>query len=104
MSKFRGKSNRQNTRETTEKDQIQDMRAIISEQKKEIQRLRRELNRRENVSEDYKELLHEVDLEPQQYHKKDYCPECGKGILKVVDLGIRRIIRCSICEYKKVQK
>lgn len=35
---------------------------------------------------------------------EDECQSCGKGLIKVSDLGIRKIISCTLCDYRKIIK
>jgi hypothetical protein len=37
-------------------------------------------------------------------HDLNCCPDCGKGVLKTSDLGIRRITTCTLCTYRKINK
>lgn len=105
MSKRVGKSKHSNDQEPTERAIVQDMRAVVRKLKKENERLRKELGRRGDVSEEYSELLQEVDqLDLPTHQKKDACPVCGTGTISNVDLGPRKFVSCSACKYRKVLK
>lgn len=36
--------------------------------------------------------------------KKSYCPDCNKGILTHLDLGIRILYNCNMCDYRAIRK
>jgi len=105
MSKWRGgKSHKQDTRETTERDEKQALKAIIRKQRKEIQRLRRELSRAGHAQEALDEFLEDAEVDAPEEKKVEKCPECGKGTMQVIDLGIRRLIKCDTCGHRKTVK
>lgn len=67
----------------------------IRQQEQEIKQLQKELGYNQNRSK-FPAKVKEKDL--------DQCESCGKGTLKVADLGIRTITTCTICPYRKVSK
>jgi hypothetical protein len=61
----------------------------------EIRRLQKEIAYNQN-----KNGTHRVIVKDEI----EKCPDCGKGELNTLDIGIRKITRCSICDYQKVTK
>ena len=78
-----------------EKGQIRELKKRIRQQEQEIKQLQKELGYNQNRSK-FPAKVKEKDL--------DQCESCGKGTLKVADLGIRTITTCTICPYRKVSK
>lgn len=94
------KSNRQNTAEATYKDTIQKLKAVCRNQQKELARLRKELDRREDVSDDYKELLNDPVLDVQVCSTLGtHCPQCSATVSKVV-IGKFSLTRCNSCDWR----
>jgi hypothetical protein len=100
-----GKGRRQDlSSERSEKGRIQKLNEIIRAQKRKIAALERELNRRSDVSDDYRELLQEVDAEPAPTPKKKLtCPKCGKDVVEA-PIGVFTLERCTSCDWRKRRK
>lgn len=77
------------------KEQVRHLKKEIKRKDQEIRRLEKDLGYNQNKTEKSKKDK-EIDL--------DTCAECGKGFLKSTNLGIRTIITCSLCPYRKVIK
>ncbi len=81
--------------------QDEDLQGIIKSLKREIKYLNQEIAR-----------LHKLLGYSQNKTEKtkrfkeieDLCASCGKGLIKVTDIGIRKIISCTVCAYKKITK
>lgn len=86
---------------------------IINKQKVIIKELKKKLSRAGKSQERFENLQEELDFiieEEERYDRQDntveelLCPECNKGTLEFIDLGIRKMLRCSKCKYRKVNK
>lgn len=97
----KGKSQRQDTYEETEKDKIQELKSIVRKQTKTIKQLRRQLQKQRNVEEDYDALVEEVEhMVPPKAPEKERCPDCSDE-LKRLELGKFTLIHCMNCGYRK---
>jgi septal ring factor EnvC (AmiA/AmiB activator) len=97
VSKHRGgKSRRQNTREETPRDNSNLLKDVIKRQQKEINSLRKELNRK----------VYETNFveEPIARISKQKCTYCGSESIQEIWLGIRKVIKCTACNRNKVLK
>lgn len=103
MGKSKGRSRHVDNKEFTERDSIQNYKSVIRKLKKENEHLRRELRKRGDVSQDYQELLQEFDgdLNPT---RKNACPQCKEGDLMKIDFGVKTVMTCNSCKYRKTQK
>lgn len=81
-------------------DVVKKLKEILREQNREIARLKKELGRREDVSEEYKDLLKECDSMPiPTQTNKDLCPKCSSPS-KSVPIGKFILIRCTVCKWR----
>lgn len=78
-----------------QKEQIRHLKKELKRKDQQIRQLEKDLGYSQNKSPKTKK---EKELDPDQ------CSECGKGTLKISDLGIRRITTCTLCTYRKVSK
>lgn len=70
----------------------------------EIRRLKRiikQLQKSAHVYNNIKDLVEDLPKKEEEYEKV-ICNECGKGEVKVLDLGNKQVITCTICEHRKV--
>jgi predicted ribosome quality control (RQC) complex YloA/Tae2 family protein len=70
----------------------------------EIRRLKRvikQLQKSAHVYENIKDLIEEPQ-DKEEVVKTEICQECGKGELRVLDLGTKNITTCTICDHRKV--
>jgi hypothetical protein len=70
--------------------------------KSENRQLKKELkrsNKRYKPEHDQEDLLVE-----EHSPKKEHCTECGKGEIIITDLGVRKLIHCTVCKYRKAIK
>jgi len=102
MSKYRGKSTRQDTQEYTEQDIIQEQRATIRRLTKALKAVRKERNKQRNVEEDYEALINEVELAHPPISNEPSCPEKDcEGPLKRLDFPKFFLDVCQSCRYRK---
>lgn len=76
-------------------------------QKEQIRHLKKELKRaHQTIRGLEKELGYNQNKSKVKQPKEvdNECLQCGKGLIKVSDLGIRKIISCTTCDYKKIIK
>lgn len=70
--------------------------------KKQVRSLQRELR------ESQKQLAYKQNNSTKETKRPvkiyDLCTNCGKGSLSTLDIGIRKIVSCNVCEYQKVTK
>ena len=72
---------------------------------KELRLINRSLEKEiKKSNKTYRPEYSSEDLVQEEFDKKHKCEQCGKGDLIVAELGPRRLIRCSICDYKIVKK
>lgn len=89
---------------TKERSETEHLRATVKKQRSIIKHLKKEITR-------YTKKAHQFELEEddfddvvEQTFNHDNCPECQKGKLIYTDLGIRKMIRCDNCNYRKTIK
>ena len=75
--------------------EVRTQRKQIKKLQQEIRRLQKELGYTQYKTND-NIYIEEVKI--------DQCSTCGKGVLTTLDLGIRKIVKCDTCTYKKVTK
>jgi hypothetical protein len=98
-------------KKSKEKKPAEFYKSIIRKQKKQIQDLSKKAARGNKVKERYEELeselvdqLLEAEMEDTVVYDDNSCTECLKGKLEEIPLGIRKMIICSNCNYRKVIK
>ena len=76
---------------------------IIRELTSEVRNLRKRLRQVEKMEYKYEEIVNEAleNGEIEIKTKKNYCPHCGKGQIKEIDLNHLLIKRCSICGHEE---
>lgn len=97
-----GKTRRQNTQaERTDRNLIKKLKDELKRQKKEITQLKKELDRRTDVSSDYKELLAETEeMNKVNTPNEERCPECSSPVL-AREIGKFVLTRCTSCMWRK---
>ncbi len=70
------------------------LKKLLKQAQQEIGQLKKQLGYSQNKSSKIK----------QPKEQDNECQICGKGLIKVSDLGIRKIISCTTCDYKKIIK
>ena len=102
-----GKSNKQDTYEDTDKDQIRSLRALVRKLQKVIKQQRRDMQKNRDVVDDYQDLLEEVEhLVPPPSKGQESCPECDSGKIKELELGNFVLLICQNpeCDYRRRKK
>jgi hypothetical protein len=83
-------------------DEIEQLEQEIKMLKCENRHLKKELKR---SNKRYKPDHTQEDLIEEDHETKHgICEQCGKGKLAVVELGPRKLISCSVCDYRKTLK
>ena len=96
-----GKTRRQDTAETTLKETIRELKSINRGQQKEIARLRKELDRRQDLSDDYQELLSETDGQKQAIRNAPQnCPKCSADV-QASPIGKFLLVTCKECDWRQ---
>lgn len=67
---------------------------------KRLKKLVRQLQKSAHVYNNIKDLVE--DPPDQEDDEKLICNECGKGEIKILDLGNKQVITCTICDHRKV--
>lgn len=77
-------------------------------QKEQIRHLKKELKRANqtirSLEKDLGYTQNKTEKTKRVKEIEDECQSCGKGLIKVSDLGIRKIISCTLCDYRKIIK
>lgn len=97
---------------TRERSELEVLRADNKRLKKENTELKRRASRLEKRSqrvEDVEEFFEEMAFEEAainktQFKDKNSCPECLEGMLVTSDLGVRTMVTCNKCKYRKSSK
>ena len=83
-------------------DDSERLRNENKELKSMVKSLEREIKK---LNKEYKTEYNRQNLLQEEYEeRKPKCQECGKGEHKVTELGPRKFITCSVCDYRKVVK
>jgi len=83
-------------------DEVEKLEHEVRKLKSENRHLHKELKR---SNKKYKQEHRKEDLLEQDHAPKAHiCTECGKGEIVTTDLGPRKLVRCTICEYRKTLK
>ena len=83
-------------------DEIERLEQEIKTLRSENRHLKKELkqsNKRYKPEHDQDELILE-----EHSPKKEMCNECGKGEIITTDLGVRKLIHCTVCKYRRALK
>lgn len=82
-------------------DEIHDLKRVNKQLQEDIKKLERQLN---NQSKKENTTKPKVKDEPAPKDPAD-CPECQNGKIEVVELGVRKMVSCTLkCGYRKVIK
>lgn len=97
-----GKSRRQNTNKESHRDETNKLKDIIRKQQKEIQSLRKELNRKlGSMTIRFEEKNQNPEERPQQ---KVFCDKCKGTEFCRISLGIKTLVKCMTCNATKTEK
>ena len=77
--------------------EIEDLKAEV----KRLKRIIRQLQKSAHIYNNIRELVEEI---PQNEDKIDkvICGNCGKGEIAVLDLGLRKVLTCTLCDFREV--
>jgi uncharacterized protein YlxW (UPF0749 family) len=99
----RGKMSRSNKRSIKSHDTLkkenEELRTLNKALHRELKKLNKEVNptpKKENIVKE--------EQNTNTAPKNQICEECNKGKLEHIDLGIRKIIKCDLCDFRKVIK
>lgn len=83
-------------------DDVEKLEIELRKLKSENRHLQKQLKKsnKKYKPEHDREKLIEEDHSP----KKTICQECGKGEIVTTELGPRKLVRCTVCEYRKTLK
>lgn len=84
--------------------ELDQLREKIKVQDKLIKHLKREIAKaRKNASKSVEEVEEELEhVEPTNLAW--VCKACGKGVLVETSLGVRKLITCTVCNFRGVEK
>lgn len=89
-------------RKKENEDEIELLEQEIRALKSENRHLKKELKQ---SNKNYKPDHTQSELLEEEYsNKKPKCTECGKGEIITTDLGVRKLIHCTICKFRKTIK
>jgi predicted nucleic acid-binding Zn-ribbon protein len=83
-------------------DTLEQLEQEVRKLKSENRHLHKELkrsNKKYKPHHDKEELLEEEHRE-----KNPLCEQCGKGNIKSTDLGVRKLVSCTVCTFRKTLK
>lgn len=88
--------------------ELEYLRGVVKQQRSIIKHLKKEVgrsNKRSHQYEDLEDRLSEEYVEEEKvlFTESEKCPSCSKKI-EIVDLGIRKLIVCESCGFKKSRK
>lgn len=91
---------------TKDKSEIEHVRALNRQLEKENKMLRRQVARLSKRSQDVEELeeaLKEEQItQEHNYVDPTQCKNCLKGNVKSVSLGVKQLMSCDSCNYRKI--
>lgn len=79
---------------------------ILQQENKELRSVNKSLMRKlKDESKKYKPQQSSHSLIKEEYENKDSCLNCGKGRITTTDIGVRKIIGCTLnCGFRKIIK
>jgi hypothetical protein len=89
-------------KEMDEMDEVEKLELQLRKLKSENRHLQKELKK---SNKKYKPQHDKEDLLEEEHEEKNPpCTECGKGNIKVTDLGVRKLLSCTVCTFRKALK
>lgn len=80
------------------KKENEELRSLVKSLRKRL----KQLEKSKHIYLDKKEDEHvEQEIEQEEINK---CPECYQGFIQTVDLGIRILHSCTLCDWRKTIK
>lgn len=88
------------------KSEVEHLRGVIRSQKAEIRNLKKQLGASNKLARRYvaETQENEWDEPVAETERADRCPECSKGTISTVDLGVRSMDVCALCSYRRSRK
>jgi phosphoglycerate-specific signal transduction histidine kinase len=88
-----------------ERSEAEYLRGELRKLKAENRHLRKELGRTTKKVKVFEETV-DLQEEPEMTLEAatDLCKSCGKGQIQTVDLGVRVMVTCTQCTYRKAYK
>jgi len=68
----------------------------------EVRRLKKIIRQLQKSAHVYNNIKDLVEDPPDEEDEKITCDECGKGEIKVLALGNKQVITCTVCDHRKV--
>lgn len=87
-----GKTRRKNHSE------VEHLRGENKKLKSQIRRLERHNKELQRKSHFFEDVMSETTKEIKSI---DYCKECGKGELELIDFGFVEYVKCQICDFRE---
>ena len=89
-----------------ENDEIEHLKSENRELKSKIKSLERHIKK---LNKEYKTEYNQEDLIEEDHTEKtpkvERCPICTRGNIQIVELGVRKLMSCTVCDqYRKVIK
>jgi hypothetical protein len=84
--------------------------SIINKQKQIIKELKKQVRGGSKTKKRYEDLEQELivqlenEVETNYTEPLDNCSNCHKGRVEFVDLGVRKMLICARCNYRKIKK
>lgn len=89
-------------RKKNDLDEVDQLQLEVRKLKSENRHLQKELKKNNKK---YKPQHDKNDLIEEEHSSKvQACNECGKGKIVVTELGPRKLVSCTVCEYRKTIK
>jgi FtsZ-binding cell division protein ZapB len=82
-------------------DEVEQLQIEVRKLKSENRHLQKELKKNNKK---YKPQHDKIDLIEEEHNDKHICNECGKGRIITTELGPRKLVTCTVCEYRKTLK
>lgn len=92
----RNKQRKTDTIETL-REENKELRTLVKSLQRELKALNKDANIKPEFNRD--DLIKE-----EMESKVKKCSNCGKGKIITTDLGIRKLVHCSICTYRETLK
>jgi hypothetical protein len=89
-------------RKNEENEEVEKLEQEVRKLKSENRHLHKQLKK---SNKKYKPQHNSSDLVEEEYESKiEACKECGKGNIKTTDLGVRKLMTCTVCTFRKTLK
>lgn len=94
------------SRERSEVELLRAENKRLTKQVKELQRTLGRLQKRSHRVEELEEIFQDLEFDTVEKYspKTNKCPECLEGSLEDIDLGVRKMTKCTKCTYRKSNK